>query len=160
MQSDTIAVYPGSFDPVTLGHVDIACRAAKLFRQVIVAVAEEKSTVLPVDKRVELVAAALSHRDNIEVTSFSALLADFAVRRNAQVLVRGLRAVSDFDYEFQMAIMNRRMQSDLETVFLTSAEKYQFLSSSAVREIAACGGDISSLVPESALAALPLLSRK
>lgn len=160
MRSDAIAVYPGSFDPVTLGHVDIACRAAKLFRQVIVAVAEEKSTALPVDKRVELVSAALSSQGNIKVTSFSALLADFAVRQDAQVLVRGLRAVSDFDYEFQMAIMNKRMQSGLETVFLTSAEKYQFLSSSAVREIAACGGDISGLVPEPVLAALPLLSGK
>ncbi len=145
---DNIAIYPGSFDPITYGHIDIAYRASDLFRHLILAVAEDKAAILPVAQRVELAKAALAKKKNIEVMSFSALLADFAVKQNAKCLVRGLRAVSDFDYEFQMAIMNNRLCPDLETVFLMSAEKYQFLSSSVVREVASCGGDISSFVPE------------
>ena len=158
--NNTVAIYPGSFDPVTRGHVDIACRAASLFQQVIVAVARDRSTVLPLEQRVELAQTALSQHKNIKVMPFSALLADFAIKQNARFLIRGLRAVSDFDYEFQMAIMNKRQNPDLETIFLMSAEKYQFLSSSVVRELASCGGDISELVPEPVGAALSRLYEK
>lgn len=145
-----IAIYPGTFDPITYGHGDLIQRSARLFNRLIVAVAPNrgKNPLLDLSERVELVRSMASdlRLDNVEVRSFDTLLVDFARQVGARVVVRGLRAVSDFEYEFQLAGMNRRLNPDIETVFLTPAEQYAFLSSSMVREIAALGGDVSSFV--------------
>ena len=144
------AIYPGTFDPITHGHTDIIVRAAQLFDHVIVAVATgtDKETTCLVDERVALAEAVLAAIDNVEVCRFDGLLAHFAKARGAKVIVRGLRAVSDFEYEFQMAGMNRKLMPAVETVFLAPAEQYTFISSSLIREIAAFGGDVSEFVDE------------
>jgi len=150
------AIYPGSFDPITNGHTDLIERAARLFDRVIVAVAAspKKQPLLPLEERVELARQALVGLDNVEVCGFDTLLADYAQERGAQVIVRGLRAVSDFEYEFQLAGMNRRLNSDVETLFLTPSESYTYISSSLVKEIAKLGGDVSEFVHSSVRAAL------
>lgn len=150
------AVYPGTFDPITNGHVDLVQRAARLFDRVIVAVAANpgKAPAFALDQRVGLARTVLSGLANVEVCSFDSLLVDFLHRREASIILRGLRAVSDFEYEFQLASMNRQLAPDIETVFLTPAEQYAFVSSSLVREIAALGGDVSAFVHPEVVAAL------
>ena len=144
------AIYPGTFDPITNGHLDIIARAAKLYDKVIVAVAlnKGKTPLFSVDERVDLVRAVIAEFPNVEVIGFDNLLVECAKQHGANVILRGLRAVSDFEYEFQLAGMNRRLASDLETVFLTPAEQYEFISSSMIREIAQLKGDVSSFVPD------------
>lgn len=145
-----IAVYPGSFDPVTLGHIDIARRAAQLFPRVVVAVSEAKHKAchFSIEDRLFFVQESFSDIPNIEVTSFRGLLTDFVRGVGARAIIRGLRAVSDFEYEFKMAWMNRRLAPELETIFLIPSEEFAYLSSSLVKEIALMGGDVSSMVPE------------
>ena len=144
------AIYPGSFDPITNGHIDIAKRATKLFDKLIVAVAEKKSqkTLLDIDERIFLVKDVFSDSDNIEVISFDGLITDLAKTKSVNLIIRGLRTISDFDYEFKMTTMNKKLNEDLETVFLTPTENFNFISSSLVREIAELGGDVSPFVPE------------
>lgn len=151
-----IAVYPGTFDPITNGHVDLVDRAAPLFERLIVGVAESpgKSPALPLAQRVRLVRDALAGFDNVEVRGFDSLLAHFVTEVGGGVLLRGLRAVSDFEYEFQLASMNRHLIPEVETLFLTPAEQYGFISSSLVREIARLGGDVSGFVPPAVAQAL------
>jgi len=151
-----IAVYPGTFDPITNGHVDLVDRAAPLFDRLVVGIAESpgKRPALALDLRVELARAALSRHRNVEVRGFNGLLADFVRELGAGVLLRGLRAVSDFEYEFQLASMNRHLIPDVETLFLTPAEQYGFISSSLVREISRLGGDVSAFVPPAVAQAL------
>ena len=145
------AVYPGTFDPVTLGHVDLARRAARLFDRVIIAVADSraKKPFFTLDERVDMAREVLKDISNVEVTGFSGLLMKFVQDKGARVVVRGLRAVSDFDYEFQLAGMNRGMYPDIETVFLTPGEQFMFVSATIVREISVLGGDTSTFVPPS-----------
>lgn len=142
------AIYPGTFDPITSGHEDIVRRASRLFSEVIVAVADSpgKRPLFSLDERVEMAAATLADCPNVRVTGFSGLLMKFAHEQGAQVIVRGLRAVSDFEYEFQLAGMNRKLFPELETLFLTPAEQYMFISASLVREVAQLGGDVSKFV--------------
>ncbi len=144
------AIYPGTFDPITNGHIDLVARAARLFSRVIVAVAANpaKTPAFSLDERVQLARGACGGIHNAEVCGFDTLLADFAKARGASVILRGLRAVSDFEHEFQLAGMNRRLAPEIETVFLAPAEQYTFISSSLVREIARYGGDVSAFVPE------------
>lgn len=144
----TRAIYPGTFDPLTRGHEDLVCRAAKLFDSVIVAVAASrgKNPIFDIDERLAIAREVLGQYGNVEVIPFSGLLVDFVRKHDAGVVLRGLRAVSDFDYEFQMAGMNRHLMPELETVFLTPIDKYQFISGTLVREIALLGGDISQFV--------------
>lgn len=151
-----IAVYPGTFDPITNGHVDLVDRAAPLFERLLVGVAESpgKRPALPLALRVELARQALAHHDNVEVRGFDGLLAHFVRDLGAGVLLRGLRAVSDFEYEFQLASMNRHLVPEVETLFLTPAEEYGFISSSLVREISRLGGDVSAFVPPAVAQAL------
>lgn len=146
-----IAIYPGTFDPITNGHTDLVQRAAKLFDHVIVAIApsSKKNPKFSLDERIELAQEVLADCSNVTVKGFNVLLIDFAHQQNATVLIRGLRAVSDFEYEFQLASMNRRLAPDVESVFLTPAEQHSFISSSLVKEVAALGGDISQFVPPS-----------
>ena len=148
LSSTRIAVYPGTFDPVTNGHVDLVDRAAPLFERLVVGVAESpgKKPALPMSLRVELAREALAGHDNVEVRGFNGLLAHFVRDLGAGVLLRGLRAVSDFEYEFQLASMNRHLIPEAETLFLTPAEQYSFISSSLVREIARLGGNVSDFV--------------
>jgi pantetheine-phosphate adenylyltransferase len=143
------AVYPGSFDPVTNGHLDVIERACRLFDRVIVAVAhnEQKAALLPIQERMRLIANVTSHLKAVEVATFDGLLVEFARNAGASTLVRGLRAVSDFEYEFQMAQMNRRLAPEIETIFLTPSEETSYLSSRLVKEIARLGGEISPFVP-------------
>jgi pantetheine-phosphate adenylyltransferase len=154
--STRIAVYPGTFDPVTNGHVDLVDRAAPLFERLVVGVAESpgKKPALPLSLRVSLASDALSRHGNVEVRGFDGLLAHFVRDLGAGVLLRGLRAVSDFEYEFQLASMNRHLIPDVETLFLTPAEQYGFISSSLVREISRLGGDVSAFVPPAVARAL------
>ena len=142
------AIYPGTFDPITNGHTDLVERAAKMFDEVVLAVAHNpnKKPFFELEQRVEIAKSILSHLENVTVIGFSGLLADLAKEQNAPVLVRGLRAVSDFEFEFQLANMNRRLNKELETVFLTPAEKNSFISSSLVKEVAIHGGDVSEFV--------------
>jgi pantetheine-phosphate adenylyltransferase len=146
-----IALYPGTFDPITLGHVDIIKRALRIFDELIVAVAEnpEKSPLFSVRDRIELIKDAVQEFEGVEVTSFNDLTARFARSIKAAVIIRGLRAVSDFEFEFQMALMNRKMEPSIETVFLMPNEKFSYLSSSLIKDIARRGGDVSCFVPES-----------
>lgn len=144
-----IAVYPGTFDPITNGHVDLAHRAAPLFEKLVVGVAAStsKGPALPLRLRVDLASQALADLPNVEVRGFDSLLARFVAEVGGGVLLRGLRAVSDFEYEFQLASMNRHLIPDVETLFMTPAEKYGFISSSLVREISRLGGQVSGFVP-------------
>jgi len=146
---DITAIYPGTFDPVTNGHIDIIARAARLYNEVIVAVAvnSNKSPLFDISQRVELLEQVTASFDNVRIIGFDNLLVDCAKQQGASVILRGLRAISDFEYEFQLAGMNRRLSPDLETVFLTPAEQYEFISSSMIKEIARLGGDVSSFVP-------------
>jgi pantetheine-phosphate adenylyltransferase len=147
----TIAIYPGSFDPITNGHVDLIHRACKLFDKVIIAIAQNtnKDSFLSIDQRVKVVETAIEPLTNTRVLSFDSLLVDFAREHNAQIIIRGLRAVSDFDYEFQLSGMNKRLNPAIETLFMTPSEEFANISSSLVREILFLGGDISQFVPES-----------
>ncbi len=148
MKSSCVAVYPGTFDPVTHGHTDLVTRAARVFDHVIVAIAESphKTPFFSLNKRIELARSQLGGLDNIEIVGFSNLLVDFVRERGAGVIVRGLRAVSDFEYEFQLASMNRNLCQNIETMFLTPDEKFGFISSTLVREVARLGGDVSQFV--------------
>ena len=143
-------LYPGSFDPITYGHIDIIERCAKEFDQVVVAVLRNSSKVglFTTEERVHLLKEATMHLENVEIDSFSGLLIDYAKEKDIRIIVKGLRAVSDFEYEMQMALANRKLNPDLETLFMVSNTKYSFLSSSIVREVASLGGDVSSFVPE------------
>ncbi|MGP4845169.1 pantetheine-phosphate adenylyltransferase [Marinobacter sp. 1Y8] len=143
-------VYPGTFDPITNGHTDLVSRASRLFDTVIVAVADspKKKPLFTLEERVALVEAATSHLPNIKVTGFSNLLAEFVQEQGANVLLRGLRAVSDFEYEFQLADMNRKLAPEVESIFLTPANHLSYISSTLIREIASLGGDITEFVPE------------
>ena len=152
----TTAIYPGTFDPVTNGHIDLVMRASKLFDRVIVAVAINpgKTPTFSLEERVALAEQTLADLANVEVCGFEGLLVDVAKQKGAKVIIRGLRAVSDFEHEFQLAGMNRRMQPDVETLFLTPAEQFSYISSSLVREIAALGGDVSEFAAPCVVKAL------
>ena len=149
-------IYPGSFDPLTNGHLDVVQRAAKLFDRVVVAVAknEGKHPTFTLEERVGLVKHAVKHLPNVEADSFDRLLVDYVVGKQAQAIVRGLRAVSDFEFEFQLALMNRKLNENIETIFMMPKDTYTFLSSRIVKEIARLGGDVSSFVPVHVQAAL------
>ncbi len=153
------AIYPGTFDPITNGHIDIIERAAMLFDHVIVAVAQNtaKNPVFGLDTRVDLAQQALKHLTHVQVIGFSGLLIDFAVNHQANIIVRGLRAVSDFEFEFQLAGMNRKLNPHIESIFLTPSEHYTYLSSTLVREISAFKGDVSPFVPPCVMEALKAL---
>ncbi len=144
----TIAIYPGTFDPLTSGHSDLIQRARPMFDKVIVAVAgrSSKTPLFNLDERIALARTVLADLDNVEVCGFNSLLVDFAREQNAKVIIRGLRAVSDFEYEFQLASMNRKMAQDIETLFLMPSEQYAFISSTLVKEVASLNGDISAFV--------------
>ena len=144
------AIYPGTFDPITHGHVDIAERAAKMFDRVVVAVAEndKKSPLFSLEERVAMARDALRGSPNVEVIGFDTLLIDCARQTGSAVILRGLRAVSDFEFEFQLAGMNRHLGPEIETVFMTPSERYAFISSTLIREIARFGGDVSEFVPQ------------
>ncbi|MBC5763114.1 pantetheine-phosphate adenylyltransferase [Ramlibacter albus] len=148
MAMGLIAVYPGTFDPITLGHEDVVRRACQLFDRVIVAVAagHHKKALFTLQERIEMSREALAEYPTVSVEGFSGLVRDFVVARGAKAMVRGLRAVTDFDYEFQLAGMNRSLMPDVETVFLTPSDKYQFISSTFVREIAILGGEVDKFV--------------
>jgi pantetheine-phosphate adenylyltransferase len=150
------AIYPGSFDPITNGHLDVIRRAAKLFDEVIVAVAfnDQKQTLFRAEERVTLIEAVVAGESNIRVARFEGLLVNFAREQRAVAVVRGLRAVSDFEFEFQMALMNRKLEETIETVFLTPREEYTYLSSRIVKEIARLGGNVDAFVPSSVAKAL------
>ena len=142
------AIYPGTFDPITNGHTDLAQRACQLFEKVIIGIASntKKQPLFTLEDRVDMVQQVLCDLPNIEVVGFEGLLVDFAHEQNAKVILRGLRAVSDFEYEFQLASMNRNLAPDVESVFLTPAEQHSFISSTLVKEIATLGGDVSGFV--------------
>ncbi|MBV8503643.1 MAG: pantetheine-phosphate adenylyltransferase [Paucibacter sp.] len=150
------AIYPGTFDPITLGHEDLVRRASGLFGRLVLAVAagHHKKTMFTLDERLDMAQALTRGYGNVEVMAFSGLLRDFVVANGGKVVVRGLRAVSDFEYEFQMAGMNRKLMPDVETVFLAPSDQYQFVSSTFVREIATLGGDVSQFVSQPVLARL------
>src|SRR5438094_9519648 len=145
-----LAVYPGSFDPLTNGHVDIILRGARLFDRIIVAilVTAEKATLCSMAERVEITREVFKHHSNVEVDTFDGLLVDYVERRRAQAIVRGLRAVSDFEFEFQMALMNQRLNPKIETIFMMPAEQYTYISSRLIKEVFALGGRVHGLVPE------------
>ncbi len=149
MSAERIAVYPGTFDPITNGHLDIIERGSRLFDRVIVAILgnPEKTPLFSIEERARLITESLHALPNVTVSTFSGLLVDYARSQNARVIVRGLRAVSDFEYEFQMALMNRRLDHGVETIFMMPAEAYSYLSSRLVKEVAFLGGDVSGLVP-------------
>ena len=146
----TSVIYPGTFDPITNGHVDLTERASRLFGRVVVAIAysEKKTPLFSLEQRIELCEQSLAHLDNVEVMGFNNLLIDFAKSQGSRCVLRGLRAVADFEYEFQLANMNRAMYPEFESIFLTPSEHLSYISSSLVREIAAMGGDITPFVPE------------
>ena len=146
----TLAVYPGSFDPLTNGHVDIILRGARLFDRIVVAILvnAEKSPLFSMEERVDIARSVFKDHPNVEVDTFDGLLVDYVERRQAQVIVRGLRAVSDFEFEFQMALMNQRLNSRIETVFMMPAEQYTYISSRLIKEVFKLGGRVNGLVPE------------
>ena len=145
----TIAIYPGSFDPITNGHIDLIHRACKLFDKVIIAITQNanKTSLLSIDQRIKAVETSITSISNAQVLGFNSLLVDFAREQNAQIIIRGLRAVSDFEYEFQLSGMNKRLNSRIETLFMTPSEEFANISSSLVREIFLLGGNISAFVP-------------
>jgi pantetheine-phosphate adenylyltransferase len=151
-----IAIYPGSFDPLTNGHLDVVQRAAKLFDRVIVAVAknESKHALFTLTERVAMVKKAVADLPNVEADSFEGLLVEYVVARRAKAIVRGLRAVSDFEFEFQLALMNRKLEENVETIFMMPKDTYTFLSSRIVKEIARLGGEVSQFVPPNVQIAL------
>ncbi len=144
-----VAIYPGSFDPITLGHLDIVCRGAKMFDKLIVAVLQngKKNPLFTVEERVEMIRKSTKDIPNVEVATFNGLLADYARQQNATAVIRGLRALSDFEYEFQMALTNKKLNPELETVFLATRAKYMYFSSSIVKEIGRNHGNIKDFVP-------------
>lgn len=146
----TLAVYPGSFDPLTNGHVDIISRGARLFDRIVVAILvnAEKHPLFSMTERVDIARAVFRNQPNVEVDTFEGLLVDYMERRRAQVVVRGLRAISDFEFEFQMALMNRRLNEKIETVFMMPAEQYTYISSRLIKEVFSLGGSVDGLVPE------------
>jgi len=146
----TLAVYPGSFDPLTNGHVDIILRGARLFDRIVVAILKnaEKAPLFTMAERVDIIRSVFKEQPNVEVDTFDGLLVDFVAKRNAQVIVRGLRAVSDFEYEFQMALMNQRLNDRIQTIFMTPAEQYTYISSRLIKEVFALGGRVHGLVPD------------
>ena len=146
----TLAIYPGSFDPLTNGHVDIITRGARLFDRIVVAILvnAEKAPLFTVSERLDTARAVFHHMPNVEVDTFDGLLVDYVERRNAHVIVRGLRAVSDFEFEFQMALMNRRLNDKIETVFMMPAEQYSYISSRLIKEVFSLGGSVQGLVPD------------
>jgi len=146
----TLAVYPGSFDPVTNGHVDIIARGARLFDRIIVAILinAEKAPLFTTDERVEMARTVFQDQQKVEIDTFDGLLVDYMERRQANVIVRGLRAVSDFEFEFQLALMNRRLNSNIETVFMMPAEQYTYINSRLIKEVFTLGGRVHGLVPE------------
>ena len=148
--SKTRVIYPGTFDPITNGHIDLVSRAAKMFDEVVVAIAigHHKNQVFILEERVDLAQSSLSHLPNVEFVGFDGLLVNFFREQKATAVLRGLRAVSDFEYEFQLANMNRRLDSNFEAVFLTPSEQYSFISSTLVREIARLNGDVNQFVPQ------------
>ena len=156
MASKNIAVYPGTFDPLTRGHEDLVRRAANLFDRLVIAIAESqrKSPWFTLDERIDMAREVLAPYPNVEVRGFDCLLIDFVHSVGANIVLRGLRPVSDFEYEFQMAGMNRKLHPDMETVFMTPAEQYTFISATMVREIASFGGDVSPFVHPQVLAKL------
>lgn len=151
-----IAVYPGTFDPITFGHIDLVERAARIFDQVIVAIAanHNKKPLFSLEERVQFAADVLAKHSNVKVLGFESLLTDFMHKQQANIILRGLRVVSDFDYEFQLAGMNRNMAPDIESIFLMPAENYTYISSSFVREIASLGGSVKQFVPDHVAEAL------
>jgi len=151
-----IVVYPGTFDPITFGHVDIVERAQRIFDRVIVAIAANvnKKPLFSIDERVSLATEVLGHYKNVEVCGFSSLLTHFMKEKNANIILRGLRAVSDFEYEFQLAGMNRHLDGNIESMFLMPAENFTYITSSFVREIASLSGDVSEFVPGAVVKAL------
>jgi pantetheine-phosphate adenylyltransferase len=153
---DVVAIYPGSFDPLTNGHVDIIHRGSRIFDRIVIAllINLEKAPLFTVPERVELARDAFKGRPNVEVDTFDGLLVDYARKKGASVIVRGLRAVSDFEYEMQMALMNRRLNGEVETVFMMPAEPYTYVSSRLVKEVVALGGSVHGLVPDSVEARL------
>ena len=159
------AIYPGSFDPVHLGHIDIITRSTKIFSSVIIAVAasKSKSPMFSVESRIAMLRESLEGHPGIEIIALDGLLVDFARQHNVFTIIRGLRAVSDFEFEFQMALMNRKLEPRLETVFLTSKEDYTYISSRIIKEVGTMGGDVSHFVPapvlESLLKAVPKISK-
>lgn len=144
------AIYPGSFDPITNGHLDIIRRSAAIFDHLIVAVSvnHSKKPLFTIDERIDLIKKVTEDIKNIEIVTFEGLLADYAKLREAKVIIKGLRAVTDFEYEFQMALLNKSLNQDTETLFMATSQNYSFLSSSIVKEIGALGGDLTGLVPE------------
>jgi len=146
----TLAIYPGSFDPLTNGHVDIISRGARLFDRIVVAILKnaEKQPLFSTDERVEIARSVFMQQRNVEVDTFDGLLVDYVERRKAQAIVRGLRAVSDFEFEFQMALMNQRLNPHIETVFMMPAEQYTYISSRLIKEVFSLGGRVHGLVPE------------
>ncbi len=148
-QDRVIAIYPGSFDPITNGHLDVIERGARLFGRLIVSILrnESKAPLFSVEERMEMLAEVTRPWKNIELDSFDGLLADYALRRGARVILRGIRALSDYEYELQMALMNRRLQPGVETVFLLAGEQFSFISSRLVKEVIGLGGNIAGLVP-------------
>ena len=148
MANEKIAIYPGTFDPITLGHIDVIKRGSKLFDQVIVTIAinQSKMPLFTIDERIEMINDAVKEFNNVSVEKFDGLLVNFATQRNASVIIRGLRAVSDFEYEFQMALMNKHLQNEITTVFLMPNEKYTYLNSTIVKDVAKFGGNFNKFV--------------
>ncbi len=149
---EKVAIYPGTFDPITYGHLDILERASKIFDKIIIAVAynERKKPLFTLDERIRLIKECIKEKGftNVEVDSFNTLLIEYAKNKGANVIIRGLRAISDFEYEFQMALMNRKLFSEIETLFMMPSEQYTYVSSRIVKEIASYGGSVKCLVPE------------
>lgn len=146
---NTIAIYPGSFDPITKGHLDLIERGSRLVDKLIVSILrnEEKRVLFSIEERIEMLEEVVGHFPNVEVASFNGLLVDYAAETGARLIIRGIRAISDYEYELQMALMNRRLRPEIETVFLMSGEAYSFISSRLVKEVIGLGGNIAGLVP-------------